>query len=765
MIFIVWIWIFTFGRMSYILRERRRGGVFMDTKLQPAESPFGGAKFIKASEDAQPFSYYDPVPLFRKEIEIKGPIRSAQLTVQSPGFGKFYINGQDVTEDIFISALSDYDKILWYNTYDVASLLREGVNVLGAIAGNGFLNESFATAWDFDSALWRDAPQLMLCLRVNGEIVAVSDESFRTTTEKSHIIFSHIRSGEYVDMRKYDPSWLHAGYDDSDWKPALLRKKPITAELRFVCCQPVREHERIAPVSVQRTEDGAYLVDFGITLSGYAEITACEARGREIVIDYAEELDDQGMPKHNRMNSPKFYPEAPFQRDKLIASGGHDTFKPLFTYHGFRYLRIEGLTTPPSGETVCAIFTHQDVERRADFTCGNEIINYIYRAGMQSTYSNMFWCLTDCPTREKMGWTNDAQASTEQVLINFDSQRLFEKWFEDIKVSMFEDGSLHGTIPAPDWPWGHACGPVCDCILYEIPYRVYLYTGKRDMMIDGIPYFERYVAFLEKKIAEDHEFILGDWMGGSVIQPNVPKCFVRDFYLLKAYDTTAMAHRLANTQSTVWEEKRSAWRKKLEATYLAPTGESLVPEQTAVAMMLEMQVGEARDVLARQLVSLVEKDGYQLHSGMVGIQYIYRALSSIGRADLSCRLLTDSDPGYRTWFEKGETTLWEIWDGADRGSHNHHMYSGVIAWFFRALLGINPQEDAPGFERIELSPSFVEAIGYAKGSMQTVRGRIDAEWHIEDSKFVYTVTIPSGITASYQGSVLREGTHRFVISK
>ncbi len=726
---------------------------------------FDGAQYIKADREAPHYSEHDPIPMFRRELVIDEPVEHAEILLQSPGFGKFYINGQSVTDDLFISATSDYDKILWYNTYDVTSLLQQGNNAVCAIASNGFLNESFATAWDFDQALWRDAPQILICLRINGKTALVSDESWRVSRAHSHIIYSHIRSGEYVDMRKYDPAWLYAGYDDRDWQPVILRDKPITASLVPVTCQPIREHERIAPVSVKKTEDGAYLVDFGITLSGYAEITVCEERGREIVIDYAEELEENGTPKHNGMNSPKFYPMTPFQRCKLIASGKTDVFKPLFAYFGFRYLRIEGLSKAPTADTLCAIFTHQAVARRSTFACGNDVISFIYRAGMQSTYSNLFWCLTDCPTREKMGWTNDAQASMEQVLINFDILPLLEKWFEDMKVSMFADGSLHGTIPAPDWPWGHACGPVCDCILYELPYRVYLYTGKSKMLCEGIPYFERYAEFLQKKLAEDHEFILGDWMGGSAIKSNVPKKFVADMYLLKSYDITALAHRVAETGVTVWEEKRMTWRNALAEKYLDGTGACTVSEQTVVAMLLEMQVGADRDMLARQLVSIMERDGYQLHSGMVGIQYIYHALSGIGRADLAVRLLTETTPGYRSWFEKGETTLWEMWNGFDKGSHNHHMFSGVIAWFYRGLLGITPREDAPGFEQIDLCPCFVSGLGFVRGSMQTVRGEIEVEWHEADGGFVYTVTVPQGISAVWRGDVLTGGTYQFQVSK
>ena len=393
--------------------------------MQNENSPFGHGKYIKATERAPDFSYTDPLPFFRRVIQIEQEIHHAELLVQAPGFAKFYINGTSVTEDIFISATSDYDKILWYHTYDVTALLSRGANVLGVIAGNGFFNESFPTAWDFDTAPWRDAPQFLLCLRVNGEIVAVSDESWKASLEVSHVTFSHLRSGEYVDMRKYDPSWLTANYNDSAWRSALPRTRPITAVFKPIACQPVRECARLAPLSIKATEDGAFVADFGQTISGYAEITLHEAVGSEILLYYAEEMDENGHPQHNGMDGAHFYPATPFQHCRLIASGGEDRFKPLFYYGGFRYLRMEGLTQPPLA--LQAFFTHQAVERRAAFDCGNEVLNYIYRAGIQSTYSNLFWCLTDCPTREKLGWTNDAAASTEQVLINFDILPLFEK--------------------------------------------------------------------------------------------------------------------------------------------------------------------------------------------------------------------------------------------------------------------------------------------------------------------------------------------------
>lgn len=726
------------------------------------KSVFGYAKYIKAEESAAAFSLYDPAPVFRKEFSVSSP-KSAKIFVQSPGFARYYINGRDVTEDLFISAISDYNKILWYNTYDVTDLLRDGENTISVIAGNGFLNESFISAWHYERAEWKDAPQFCLRLEVDGETALVSDGSWKCRKEGSHIIFNHIRSGEYHDMRKKSDGWMLVGFDDREWQYAIEKAEPFGGEFRPVECQPMREFERIEPQSITETESG-YLVDFGVNTSGYVETRICEEKGREITFRYAEEVDEMGYPKHNGMDGKHFFPESPFMVNKMIASGCNDVFKPLFSYHGFRYVLIEGLSKMPDKSCFTAIFTHQDVARKSEFESGNEVINFVFNAGMRSTYSNMFWCLTDCPTREKLGWMNDAQASVEQTLINFDILPLLEKWFEDMKVSGFSDGSLHGTIPSTDWKWGHACGPVCDCMFYELPYKVYLYTGKTDMLTSGIDVMEKYARFLEEKCLEDHSFILGDWLGG-VSSELTPKEFVRDFYLIKALTFTVFAQNLAGKENAVWKEKLEKYKSEFKSRYLDSSGRCTVASQCAVSMMIMAGLYEDKETICKQLVEVTLADECKLTCGMVGIQYIYDALSECGRGDLAYKLIAETTPGYKSWLEEGATTLWEQWDGKNSGSHNHHMFSGVIAWFYKSLLGISPDVEHPAFERIELKPAFVKELGFVKGSFETVRGKISAEWKYENGEFTYTVDVPEGISASFDGKEFKSGKNIFTIGR
>ncbi len=724
---------------------------------------FGNAKYIKATKTAPDFSRFDPLPFFRREFTVDQELCSAQLLIQAPGFCEVFINGMPVTEDKFISPISDFTKILWYQVYDVAHLLKNGTNIIGVIAANGFFNESFQSAWKFHLAAWRDAPQFMLALKINGEEALVSDATWKASFDASHIIFSHLRSGEHVDMRRKNDAWMRAGYDDSQWHSAIERSpSEVAGELRLTPCQPVRECEMLMPVSIRETDRG-YLVDFGKNSAGYMEITLTAPRGREIVFRYSEEVDEKGYTKHNQMDQ-LYYPEEgwEFMVNRLIASGGTDTFKPKFSYHGFRYVLIEGLASPPRAEDVRAYFVHNDVARTSDFTSGNDLINYVYTAGIRSSFSNMFWSLTDCPTREKLGWTNDAQASCEQLLINFDIVPFFKKWYADVLADQLDTGELHSVIPSPGY--GLDWGPGCDYFLFELPYRVYLYTGDASMLTGAIEHFEKYRAFFRDAIERDYEFRLGDWLGGGN-SAVIPLKFIRSVYYIKVLRTIVLAKRLADEECEADEVELARVTKEFTEEYLTRAGECTVDEQTSCAMMIMLGLYRNKEVLCRQLVRAVERDGVRLTSGMIGVQYLYDALSECGRPDLAYRIITESEPGYKTWYEYGATTLFEKWEGVNIHSHNHHMFSNVLGWFFKSLLGISPVEESPGFAWVRVCPRFVRALGFARGFMDTVKGRIEAEWRWHDGGFTYTVNLPDGVTGEYMGRKLTAGSNTFFIKE
>ena len=737
---------------------------------------FNGAKFIKAPYYSKNYSLNDPLPIFRKEFIVNEDIKTAKITVQSPGFAIYYINGNVITNDLFISPLSNYNKILWYNTYDVSKLIKKGKNVISVIAGNGFYNESFKTTWEYEKSPWRDAPKFILSIKINGVVSLVSDESWRVSKDISPITYSHLRSGEHFDSTKDNESWKRVGYDDSSFSNVVAETPANNVKFLKTNCPPVKEVETLKPVNILKNSKG-YVIDFGKNISGYAKITVSEKRGSVITMRYAEEINEENLPKYsylfyeghkldndflNDKGFTRFYPESPFQVDKLITSGGVDEYKPYFTYHGFRYLHIEGLTKQPSVNDFTAYFIHNNLKKQANFTSGNKLLNFIYNAGINSTKSNLFWSLTDCPTREKFGWTNDAASSCEQVLINFDSYRFFEKWYHDLKVDMRKDGSLPGIIPSNGW--GDDWGPVCDNLLFELPYKTYLYTGNSKMLIGAIPYLKRYIKFLSAKKKTNHEFILGDWLGYDS-SPLTPKQFVRDFYLIKAMRITVIACNLKGENTKNLQEKLSKIENEFISTYVNADGSSKVNSQTALSMLIAFNLCPNKLTICKQLVNRVILDGYNLTCGMVGVQYLYNALTESGRPDLAYKIITNSEPGYKTWFNLGATTLWECWNGFEHGSHNHQMFSGVIAWFYKSLLGINVTFDNPAYKVVELKPQVIKDLKWVKGYVKTPYGKIYASYKYNRGNFIYKINIPKGVTAIYNGKTLTNGNYEFIISE
>ncbi len=714
--------------------------------------------YVKAeNEEASVALSTKNAPRFRKKFTIVSPMKKAELALQALAYVKVYINGKEITEDLFISPVSDYSKLRWFNIYDVTALLKEGENVIAVICGNGFFNEELTTPWDYDKAPWRDVPQFMLSLEVDGERVVKTDESWRCEVKNSFIIYHQFRSGEHADMRNFDSSWTDIDYDDSSWEYAKLVENEYKGIFKLCTCQPIREKERFKPVQIFKHDKG-YTVDFGKNMSGYAEFKIKQKRGDTIVLTYTEEVDDKKQVKPlDDLNY--FYPDADYQTDKVICSGGEDCFKPYFTYHGFRYLQIEGCESADNWE-IEGIFVHQDVERKSNFRSSNDVLNYIYNAGIQSTYSNMFYMMTDCPTREKLGWGNDAQATMEQALIDFDAYEFYLKWFEDIKVAMNEEGALPAIVPTSGW--GFNWGPVCDYLLYEMPLRVYQYYGEKKMLVEGLPYFKRYLTYLNKQIEANYEFNLADWMGAGN-SPLIPTEFIIEIYRIKMLRVIAQTEALANgkTEETTLRDLRKYEQAFLHKYFQGKR--SVLDEQTALAMMVYHKLYTDEKTVKEQLLKKVERSNFKLECGMVGVQYLYYALAECGKADYAYKMITESEPGYKTWFENGATTLWELWDGVNRCSHNHQMFSGVIAWFYKALLGIEPTVEYAGFEKIVLHPQFPDGLDFCEGYVDTVRGRIEAKWERTDKGIRYEVTIPPSIMAIFNGQEMHSGKNTFEI--
>lgn len=725
---------------------------------------FDNISFVKADTSFQrEFAKSNLAPQFRKRFYVED-IQDAKLYVCGLGYGYYYLNGKPVTADLFTAPVSDYNKTLWYNVYDVTDLMKTGENVMAVWCGNGWYNEAIPTIWEFELASWRDMPKFILRLDINGETVLTSDDSWKCNKD-SAVWFNQLRSGEYFDARKYEAAWAELDFDDSSWDYAVQDLTPPAGQFRKCKCEPIREFEIYHPIQTTKVSENKYLFDLGQNISGYIRLTVTGVEGQLLTIRYTEQVNEDNSIKWNRMDD--YYKYSDFMTDRFVCSGKRMTWSPKFTYHGFRYIEIEGLTSVEDVE-VCGVFVHQAVEKRTDFRCSDELLNKLFRAGQYSVYSNMFYLMSDCPTREKLGWCNDAQSSMDQILTNFKAERVMEKWLYDIYDAMKDSGALPGFVPTGGWGYEWGNGPVSDGVLFEIPYRVYLHTGNTAPLTESLPYFDRYLAHLTDRADEDGfvRFGLPDWAKPGFIDmevPDVPLELTNAVLIYQFYEIAALAAKLAGKDQKQYLDGAKTQKELIMSTYLAEDGRCTVHKQTAVAMLICYDLYEQMEPLKVQLKQLVEDAEYHHDCGMVGLKRLMLALNKCGLQEYAYRVLTvKGRPGYREWIEQGATTLWEYWDWhLHRDSKNHHMYSDFMGWMVKTILGICPDPENPGFQRVSVDPYYFEQLQYAEGSCQTCGGTIGVSWKKNGTAVSLEIQVPEGMVVTHKGAVLPAGKHVF----
>ena len=711
--------------------------------------------FVKADAPFhREYTGREPAPAFRKTFSLKALPERASLSVCALGCGVFWLNGKRITEDLFATPVGNYDRTLWVNVYDVTPLLEVGKNVLAVQLGNGFFNESFETPWKHSEAVWRDAPKFVCELFCDGVSAVSSDETFLCKPETS-TIFNQWRIGESFEARLED-GFEKPAYEDSGWARAKRDDRPPKGTFRRNPCEPIRECGYYPVKQILRNENG-WVIDFGQNLSGYVCATFEEAEGREIVLRHAEEIDGENRLKRNGLD--RLYPQVPFQTDRVICSGKRFSWKPKFVYHGFRFVEIEGLSEAPRAENFRAAFVHQDVARTADFYCSDDLVNWIYRAGILSVYSNLFDALTDCPTREKYGWTNDAQASAEQLCMNFDLRKFFDKWMQDLADTQNEAGDLSAVAPTAGYGYGH--GPVCDGAIFEIPYRMYQYYGDERTLRRMIPVQKKYLAFAEARRSRGEPIVLGDWDGvGSL---DTPKELLDDLYLHRFYEVLARALRLdgKSAEERTYREKADALGAQICAKYFDAEGRCVCHTQTGLAFLIAEGFHKRRPALGAQFLEVMKASGWQIDCGMVGTQYLYRALHELERADDALALVLSEGPkSYANWYKKGGTTLWETWQDRFTDSRNHHMFSGVIGWFLTDLAGFVKK---PGEDTVFIRPNFVKKLQYCRATFRLTQGELKIAWERSGADIHCRITVPEGVKARFFDAPCKTGENRFTL--
>ncbi len=710
------------------------------------------------------YTKYDPTPVFKKRFTVENA-QKAVLDFCAPSLGKVYLNGKEITEDVLISPVSDYRKTLWFNRYDVTHLLQDGENELTVILGNGLYNESLKTGWDFDTAEWRNKPTFALACAITcdeNEITILSDESWYCDKKCSPLLFTQFRSGETYDCR------LGQGFlktPTENFRHAVVAQTP-KGELRECLCPPIREFERLKPVKVMTNASGRVVYDFGQNQSGYVEITLKGNAGDEVVLRHSERILEDGTLNHNGMDGFPFFQGPEYQTDRIILSGETDTYKPFFTYHGFRYVEIEGIEEQ-NIKSIYSVFVHQAVDSITYLSTSNETINRLFAASKMSVWSNLFYTLTDCPTREKLGWTNDAIASLEQLYYNFDIHTFFEKWLQDVLDSQSDEGEIPSIVPT--WGWGlesttSCIGPLCSGIICELPFAMYQATGDLSPLQRSYDAMRRHMKWIEGKEGKDGfvAYGLGDWMGPFHYKnPPASKEYITTAQYLRLLQITMQTGILLDTPDSDIEQKyHTLYHKFMERYYDAEQDRCLTNSQSAVAMMINLRKeGHTEGLKAQLRQTVLDKDCHH-DCGMVSMRHLYTALRNCGLDEYAWRIVTAKGfPSYNDWLEDGATTLYENWN--NEKSNNHHMNSCVIAWIMKALLGV--ERESISQDKLTIRPYFPQDMTYCKGKLLGAT----VDWSKTENGVCYHIILPENVTACLQSpkgyttetTLLQGGTH------
>jgi alpha-L-rhamnosidase len=731
-------------------------------------APYGGRPWGLLSDNAAPV--VQPAPYLRRTFAARGPVRRARLSACGLGYADLFLNGHRIGGDRERDpAYTAFDKRALYVTHDVTALIATGQNALGAILGRGWYDVADLATWGFDKASWRGPQRLRLVLDVEytdgSSETVVSDKAWKTAT--GPILRDGIYTGEIYDSRQELPGWDRAGYHDAAWKPAAALPSP-GGKLAALRCPPIAVTQTLVPIAITEPKPGVFLADFGQNFSGHVRLKITAPAGTRITMRYGEKLHTDGTLDTSNIDyfMTKTTPPQPFQSDTYICKGGgEEEWEQRFSYSGFRYAEITGFPTRPTKDNLQGRFAHTDVESAGEFTCSDTMLNKIQHATRWSYLSNAQSIPTDCPQREKNGWTGDAQLAAETGLMNFRSAPFYTKWLDDLADNQHPDGRLGDIVPTGGWGLG-GCNPAWDSAYPIIAWDLYRYVGDTRILERHVDRIGRYVDYVaghtEAGVVPFGS--LGDWVPWKTETPSELSSTV---YLFRDAQILAQAGQMLGRKEITDKYAALAAKTKdaFNAKWLDPkTSTYANASQTAQAMPLfyDLVPDEHRAAAFAALVADLERQGH-IDTGILGAKYVIRVLAQNGRSDLAYRIVTRKEqPSWAWWMEQGATTLWEDWKGEQ--SLNHIMFGDVSNWFFQWIAGIGLDSDSPGFGHVLIQPQPVGGLTWAKAQHDSPHGQIACDWQQDAGVFHLNVTIPANATATVwvpasDHTQVREGGH------
>ena len=715
------------------------------------------AEYVEALEREKKLQAYSI--RLRREFSVRPGLLRALWHGCGLGHGDLEINGQTVTPDRLTPGWTNYRKTALYDTRDITSFLKEGENALGlTLAGGMYQVPKTSRYAKFNDSFGplQAIGQLVLEYKDGSRKIIATDETWQQGPSPIH--FNTIYGGEDYDARMEQAGWSRPDFKpDSGWQAAALLSGP-GGELRGVShsAAPIREIEVLKSVKTNDISPNVRVYDFGQNTALVPRLSVHGLAGSSVKITPSELVNAQGDIADSMCGGKSFC-------SYTLAGKGTETWRPQFYYRGARYFRVEAIPATLGGELpvvekIEGVVQHSSAAPIGSFSCSNELFNRIYSLVRWAQRSNMMSVLTDCPTREKLGWLEETHLNGPALRYNFDLNSLFGKITRDMMDSQTKDGLIPDT--APEYVvmgGGFRDSPEWGSAIALVPWQQYEFTGDLALLASAYEYIERYVAYLASKAKDGIlDYGLGDWYdigpkppGRAQLTPmalTATAFYYQDVEILHRAALLLGKKKDAQKYAALSQQIREAFNKKF---YDASTHQYATGSQCANSIPLVMDLVPSADRAAvlENVVKDVQEKG--LTAGDVGYRYLLRALADGGRSDVIYELNNQCEkPGCGMQLKRGATALTEAWDALPSSSQNHFMLGQINEWLFHDLAGIQNDPANPGFSHILIKPVIVGDLTWVKCSYDSVRGKITSNWSLEGSTLTMQVTIPANTTAT-----------------
>jgi len=702
-----------------------------------------------------------PCQFFRKEFSLSKKVKSARVYVTSLGLYDLHLNGKKVGSDLFTPGWTSYKNRIQYQTYDVTSLLG-AKNAIGAIVGDGWYRGNIG--FKGQRNYYGDKSALLVQLEIGyvdgtNETV-ITDTNWKATT--GPILESEIYNGESYDARLELTGWDKTGYSDSKWNEAVAydyTKSKLIAPQGV----PVQAIQEIKPVKLIKTPKGESVLDMGQNMVGVVRLKVKGKSGDKVVIKFAEVLDKAGNFYTDNLRSAKC-------TDTYILKGGaEEIFQPLFTFHGFRFVKLEGLATEPSLDQVTGVVIHSSMTPTGIFSCSDSLINQLQHNIQWGQKGNFLDVPTDCPQRdERLGWTGDAQVFSMTAAFNFDVASFYTKWLKDLAADQLPTGRVPHVIPDVLKGDGGATAWADASII--VPWTVYQVYGDKRILAEQYNSMKAWVEFMHTRAGAKNLWIgdshFGDWLAFASNSSSYPGATTEKDLIATAYYANS-SRMLSQIASILGKQDDAAFYAKLYEDvkkafideFVTKNGRVVSNTQTgySLALAFDLLPENLKKNAANYLGGDVKKMGH-MTSGFVGTPLVCKTLSATDQDDLAFMLLNRKK--YPSWLypvTQGATTIWERWDGqkpdgtfqdVGMNSFNHYAYGAIGEWLYKHVAGIDIDPLNPGYKHLLLAPHPGGELTKASAELKSMYGLIKSSWKLEQAQFTYEVTVPANTTAT-----------------